>query len=90
MQEASVAIGPEKNMAGYNCLPMKMKRKEIDRVNNDFSDFSLSSPARKIRRLVLFVFPSSNFDFETLVFDYVDDELNCISGFGFATDYGGR
>ncbi|KAG7578893.1 hypothetical protein ISN45_Aa03g030580 [Arabidopsis thaliana x Arabidopsis arenosa] len=40
-------------MAGYNCLPMKMKRKEIDRVNNDFSDFSLSSPARKIRRLDL-------------------------------------
>ncbi|EFH60003.1 hypothetical protein ARALYDRAFT_319360 [Arabidopsis lyrata subsp. lyrata] len=30
-----------------------MKRKEIDRVNNDFSDFSLSSPARKIRRLDL-------------------------------------
>ncbi|XP_010412994.1 PREDICTED: uncharacterized protein LOC104699376 [Camelina sativa] len=31
-------------MAGYDCLPMK--RKDIDRVNNDFSDFSLSSPAR--------------------------------------------
>jgi len=29
-----------------------MKRKDIDRVNDDFSDFSLSSPARKIRRLV--------------------------------------
>ncbi|EOA31489.1 hypothetical protein CARUB_v10014675mg [Capsella rubella] len=38
----------------YNCLPMKMKkRKDIDRVNNDFSDFSLSSPANKIRRLDL-------------------------------------
>ncbi|XP_059636925.1 uncharacterized protein LOC132279027 [Cornus florida] len=36
-------------MAGY--LPLKMKRKELDRVNDDFSDFSLSSPARKIRRL---------------------------------------
>ncbi|XP_010488802.1 PREDICTED: uncharacterized protein LOC104766588 [Camelina sativa] len=40
-------------MAGYDCLPMKMKRKDIDRVNHDFSDFSLSSPARKIRRLDL-------------------------------------
>ncbi|CAA7057914.1 unnamed protein product [Microthlaspi erraticum] len=39
-------------MAGYDCLPMKMKkRKEIARVNDEFSDFSLSSPARKIRRL---------------------------------------
>ncbi|CAH8363214.1 unnamed protein product [Eruca vesicaria subsp. sativa] len=40
-------------MAGYDCVPMKMKRKEIDRVNDDFSDFSLSSPAKKIRRLDL-------------------------------------
>ncbi|KAB5551945.1 hypothetical protein DKX38_009256 [Salix brachista] len=33
---------------------MKMlKRKEVDEVSDDFSDFSLSSPARKIRRLVL-------------------------------------
>ncbi|KFK39916.1 hypothetical protein AALP_AA3G305700 [Arabis alpina] len=40
-------------MAGYDCLPMKMKRKDFDRVNDDFSDFSLSSPARKIRRLDL-------------------------------------
>ncbi|KAF8118978.1 hypothetical protein N665_0001s0036 [Sinapis alba] len=40
-------------MAGYDCVPMKMKRKEIDRVNDDFSDFSLSSPATKIRRLDL-------------------------------------
>lgn len=30
---------------------MKMKRKDIEEVNDDFSDFSLSSPARKIRRL---------------------------------------
>lgn len=29
----------------------KFKRKDIDRVNDDFSDFSLSSPATKIRRL---------------------------------------
>lgn len=28
-----------------------MKRKDLDQVNDDFSDFSLSSPARKIRRL---------------------------------------
>ncbi|OWM86910.1 uncharacterized protein LOC116189383 [Punica granatum] len=29
----------------------KMKRKDLDQVSDDFSDFSLSSPARKIRRL---------------------------------------
>lgn len=33
---------------------MKMKRKDLDQINDEFSDFSLSSPARKIRRLVLF------------------------------------
>ncbi|XP_010533049.1 PREDICTED: uncharacterized protein LOC104808906 [Tarenaya hassleriana] len=38
-------------MAGDECLRMKMKRRDIDRVNDDFSDFSLSSPARKMRRL---------------------------------------
>lgn len=38
-------------MAGY--LSMKMKRKDLEEVNDEFSDFSLSSPARKIRRLVL-------------------------------------
>ncbi|GAB4838263.1 hypothetical protein Ancab_027792 [Ancistrocladus abbreviatus] len=32
-------------------LLKKMKRKDLDKVNDDFSDFSLSSPARKIRRL---------------------------------------
>lgn len=36
-------------MAGY--LSMKMKRKDLEEVNDEFSDFSLSSPARKIRRL---------------------------------------
>ncbi|XAR63762.1 hypothetical protein NMG60_11023826 [Bertholletia excelsa] len=36
-------------MAAY--LSTKMKRKDLDEVNDDFSDFSLSSPARKIRRL---------------------------------------
>ncbi|KAL0344937.1 UNVERIFIED_CONTAM: hypothetical protein Sradi_4325000 [Sesamum radiatum] len=36
-------------MEGY--LPLKLKRKELEDVNDDFSDFSLSSPARKIRRL---------------------------------------
>ncbi|KAK6944673.1 hypothetical protein RJ641_025775 [Dillenia turbinata] len=30
---------------------MKIKRKELQEINDDFSDFSLSSPARKIRRL---------------------------------------
>uniref|UniRef100_A0A1J3HE96 Uncharacterized protein n=1 Tax=Noccaea caerulescens TaxID=107243 RepID=A0A1J3HE96_NOCCA len=30
---------------------LSMKRKDIDRVNEEFSDFSLTSPARKIRRL---------------------------------------
>lgn len=39
-------------MAGGGFLPMKLKRKDLDQVNDDFSDFSLSSPARKIRRLV--------------------------------------
>ncbi|KAL0315963.1 UNVERIFIED_CONTAM: hypothetical protein Sradi_5474500 [Sesamum radiatum] len=36
-------------MEGY--LPLKLKRKDLEDVNDDFSDFSLSSPARKIRRL---------------------------------------
>ncbi|KAL0337148.1 UNVERIFIED_CONTAM: hypothetical protein Scaly_1989900 [Sesamum calycinum] len=39
-------------MEGY--LPLKLKRKDLEDVNDDFSDFSLSSPARKIRRLVRF------------------------------------
>ncbi|XP_022933859.1 uncharacterized protein LOC111441147 [Cucurbita moschata] len=30
---------------------MKMKRKDLDQFNDEFSDFSLSSPAWKIRRL---------------------------------------
>ena len=39
----------------------KMKRKdlELDEFSDDFSDFSLSSPARKIRRLVSFFFSLS-------------------------------
>ncbi|XWS73293.1 hypothetical protein CRYUN_Cryun02cG0115800 [Craigia yunnanensis] len=32
-------------------LSGKLKRKDIDQVNDDLSDFSLSSPATKIRRL---------------------------------------
>ncbi|XWS52295.1 hypothetical protein CRYUN_Cryun11dG0056000 [Craigia yunnanensis] len=32
-------------------LSGKLKRKDIDQVNDDFSNFSLSSPATKIRRL---------------------------------------
>lgn len=82
-------------MAGYDCLPMKMKRKEIDRVNDEFSDFSLSSPARKIRRLVNSSFFSRNlllFVLKTyLTFTGVMMIAFCdASGFGFAADYGGR
>lgn len=33
-------------------LSGKMKRKDWEEVSDEFSDFSLSSPARKIRRLV--------------------------------------
>ncbi|XP_010929400.1 uncharacterized protein [Elaeis guineensis] len=36
-------------MAGF--LSGKMKRKDLEEVYDDFSEFSLSSPARKIRRL---------------------------------------
>ncbi|KAF8392781.1 hypothetical protein HHK36_021018 [Tetracentron sinense] len=36
-------------MAGH--LSMKMKRKDLEEVYDEFSDFSLFSPARKIRRL---------------------------------------
>lgn len=36
-------------MEGY--FPLKMKRKDLEDVTDDFSDFSLCSPARKIRRL---------------------------------------
>lgn len=45
----------------------KMKRKdlELDEFSDDFSDFSLSAPARKIRRLVLFSF------FPTFIFFWV-------------------
>ena len=37
-------------MAGF--LSGKMKRKDVDDVLDEFSKFSLSSAARKIRRLV--------------------------------------
>lgn len=40
---------------GMGTMRAKLKRKdaeELDQVSHDFSDFSLSSPARKIRRLV--------------------------------------
>ncbi|GAA0164807.1 oxygenase [Lithospermum erythrorhizon] len=37
-------------MEGYY-IQSKMKRKDFEQVNDDFSDFSISSPARKIRRL---------------------------------------
>ncbi|XP_071737076.1 uncharacterized protein [Rutidosis leptorrhynchoides] len=32
-------------------FPAKLKRKDLDEFNDDFCDFSLSSPARKMRRL---------------------------------------
>lgn len=35
---------------GFNSV-LKMKRKDLDQVSDEFSDFSLSSPACKIRRL---------------------------------------
>ncbi|KAF7849273.1 hypothetical protein BT93_L1022 [Corymbia citriodora subsp. variegata] len=38
-------------MEAYVKTRTKMKRKDLDQVSDDFSDFSLSSPARKIRRL---------------------------------------
>uniref|UniRef100_A0A7C9CDU6 Uncharacterized protein n=1 Tax=Opuntia streptacantha TaxID=393608 RepID=A0A7C9CDU6_OPUST len=38
-------------MENYMGMAMKLKRKDLHEVNDDFSDFSLSSPARKIRRL---------------------------------------
>ncbi|KAG8386752.1 hypothetical protein BUALT_Bualt03G0181700 [Buddleja alternifolia] len=34
-----------------NYLLMKLKRKDLEDVNDDFSNFSLSSPVRKILRL---------------------------------------
>ncbi|XP_051148563.1 uncharacterized protein LOC127263527 [Andrographis paniculata] len=34
-----------------DCFPARLKRKDLEDVSDDFSDFSLSSPARKIRRL---------------------------------------
>lgn len=44
-------------MMGSDYFPLKiMKRKDLDldEVSDDLNDFSLSSPARKIRRLVSF------------------------------------
>ncbi|CAA2999126.1 Hypothetical predicted protein [Olea europaea subsp. europaea] len=42
-------------MDGY--VRLNMKRKELEDVNNEFSDFSLSSPARKTRRLDVDLLP---------------------------------
>lgn len=39
-----------REMDGY--VPAKMKRKDLEEVYDEFSEFSLSSPVRKIRRLV--------------------------------------
>ncbi|KAH7527830.1 uncharacterized protein LOC107417658 [Ziziphus jujuba] len=51
--EGYVVMGRGKGM-GMATMRTKLKRKEVeelDQVSHDFSDFSLSSPARKIRRL---------------------------------------
>lgn len=48
----------------------RMKRKDLDQVNDDFSDFWLSSPAQKIRRLVL---PPSLSEFFCLVYGFTED-----------------
>ncbi|KAJ0241766.1 hypothetical protein HA466_0211440 [Hirschfeldia incana] len=64
-------------MAGYESVPMRMKRKEIDRVNDDFSDFSLSSPASKIRRLDLDLPPimEEEVDMPLVMEEEHDDDL---------------
>lgn len=53
-------------MAGF--LSVKMKRKDLEEVNDDFSEFSLSSPARKIRRLVRSFFLLLLFSFSFIHF----------------------
>lgn len=48
-------------MAGFGL--MKTKRKDLEEVYDEFSEFSLNSPARKIRRLVNFESFSIYFEF---------------------------
>ena len=50
---------------------MKWKDLELDEFSDDFSDFSLSSPARKIRRLVSFFFFLSLSVFLTFLLFYL-------------------
>ncbi|KAK1269586.1 hypothetical protein QJS04_geneDACA013993 [Acorus gramineus] len=40
-------------MEGFLPAPAKMKRKDLEEMHDEFSEFSLTSPARKIRRLDL-------------------------------------
>lgn len=54
-------------MEGY--FPLKMKRKDLEDVTDDFSDFSLCSPARKIRRLVNFYALYDSLSFFNVLFD---------------------
>lgn len=57
---------------------MTKKRKEVgqlDQVNDDFSDFSLSSPARKIRRLDTQLPPIM--EEEEVEFDSAQIQMNC-------------
>lgn len=72
-----MVMGRGKGM-GMATMRTKLKRKEVeelDQVSHDFSDFSLSSPARKIRRLVLFGSSSSLIGFFIFcVYMYI---LNC-------------
>lgn len=51
---------------GFNSV-LKMKRKDIDEVNDEFCDFSLSSPARKIRRLVIIMLSGFLFSYYTII-----------------------
>ncbi|WOL19782.1 hypothetical protein Cni_G28584 [Canna indica] len=44
-----LGLGERRRMAGF--WHGKLKRKELEEVYDDFAEFSLSSPARKIRRL---------------------------------------
>ncbi|KAF9662916.1 hypothetical protein SADUNF_Sadunf18G0104100 [Salix dunnii] len=45
-------VAPYSSSSSSSSLKI-LKRKEVDEVSDEFSDFSLSAPARKIRRLVL-------------------------------------
>ncbi|XP_074586136.1 uncharacterized protein LOC141841842 [Curcuma longa] len=56
-----------------------MKRKDLEEVYDEFMDFSLSSPARKIRRLDAGEFPPIMEAAETASAMTIDDTLSCVS-----------